>query len=195
MPRLSVADCEALLCALEENPVQSSNVLRAAGRLRQRLEQSMASSATSKPSPRRRPPPHATDGTLGTCTLHVCTSCRSPGTPREPRESRPGFVLYQELHSAFGGSPLQQRVDVQPAECLSVCPRPCGIALSAPGSRAWTYLFGDQQPGETTRDIVECVSFYIATLDGFMAREDRPKSLHASILGRVPPSQGEPSCI
>jgi len=194
MPRLSVADCEALLCALEENPVQSSNVLRAAGRLRQRLEQSMASSATSTPTPRRRPSSHVTDGTLGTCTLHVCTSCRSPGTPREPQESRPGFVLYQELHRAFGSSPLQHRVDVQPAECLSVCPRPCGIALSAHGSRAWTYIFGDQRPGETPRDIVECVSLYLATPDGLMARGDRPKSLRASILGRVPPGKGGRTC-
>ena len=100
-------------------------------------------------------------------------------------EGRPGFILYQELREAFDESPLRDRVDVRPAECLSVCPRPCGIALSSPES--WTYLFGDQRPGESASDVLECVSLYVETLDGFMTRERRPKSLRASILGRVPP--------
>lgn len=194
MPRLSVPDCEALLRALEERPVPNSHALRAAARLRQRLEQAMASKATSDPNPKRSLASHAPDhGTLALCTLHVCTSCRSSGTPREPRESRPGFILYQELREAFDESPLRHRVDVRPAECLSVCPRPCGIALSSPG--AWAYLFGDQHPGESACDIVECITRYVETLDGFMPREERPKHLRASILGRVPPSQRESSCI
>ena len=119
------------------------------------------------------------------CTLHVCTSCRPPGAPREPRESRPGFVLYQQLRAAVDASDLSHLVRVTPAECLSICPRPCGLALSSPG--AWTYLFGDQQPHET-RDVVACLSRYLASEDGFMARQERPKSLQRSILGRVPPS-------
>ena len=94
--------------------------------------------------------------------LHVCTSCRTRGAPREPRENRPGFQLYRELRAAFHESPLGQRVEVRPAECLSLCPRPCGIALTSPG--AWSYLFGDQQP-ETAGDILECVSLYIDTED------------------------------
>lgn len=122
-------------------------------------------------------------------TLHVCTSCRPQGSPREPRESRPGFRLYQKLQVAFEESPLRHRVDVRPAECLSVCPRPCGIALSSPG--AWTYLFGDQHPAESAGDIVECVSLYLGTVDGLMPREERPRSLRASVLGRVPPLRAE----
>ena len=118
--------------------------------------------------------------------LHVCTSCRAPGSPREPRATRAGFKLYQELRSTFHESPLGHHVDVRPTECLSVCPRPCGIALSSPG--AWTYLFGDQHPGESAGDILECVSLYIGSGDGFIPRERRPKLLRASILGRVPPS-------
>ena len=120
--------------------------------------------------------------------LHVCTSCRSPGSPREPRESRAGFQLYQALRETFRESPLGHHVEVRPAECLSVCPRPCGIALSSPG--AWSYLFGDQQPDESAGEIAECVSLYVGTADGFMPREQRPDRLRASILGRVPPYDG-----
>ncbi len=76
-------------------------------------------------------------------------------------------------------------MDVQAAECLSLCPRPCGIALSSPG--AWSYLFGDQRPGESAEAILECAAYYIESPEGFMAREKRPKSLRASVLGRVPP--------
>ena len=76
-------------------------------------------------------------------------------------------------------------MEVRSARCLSLCPRPCGIALTSPG--AWTYLFADQQLGESARHIVECVALYIGTSDGFMPREQRPKPLRASIVGRVPP--------
>ena len=127
-----------------------------------------------------------------TCTLYVCTSCRTSRTPREPKANRQGFILYQELRDAVKSSLLQERVDVKPAGCLSICPRPCGIALSLPG--AWTYLFGDQQPMKTTAEIIECVSLYLQTPQGFMARGDRPKSLRRSILGRVPPMQGGSKC-
>lgn len=80
---------------------------------------------------------------------------------------------------------MSELVEVKPAECLSLCPRPCGIAMSSEG--AWTYLFGDQQPGGTVQDIIDCVSTYASSSDGYMNRSSRPKALRAGILGRVPP--------
>ena len=127
------------------------------------------------------------------CTLHVCTSCRPPGSAREPKEARPGFRLYEELREALPGTPLRGRVEVKPAECLSICPRPCGIALSLPG--AWTYLFGDQQPSKTVADVLECVALYLDSPDGAMARHSRPKALQRSILGRVPPLVGSSDAL
>ncbi len=185
MPRLSVADCEALLRVIEAHQMPTSDSLRVAARLRRRLEQAVRSEASSGPSSARSPAPD--HGEVRSCTLHVCTSCRSPGSPREPREHRLGFILHEKLCMALEDQPLQRRVEVRSAECLSVCPRPCGIALSSPGS--WTYLFGDQHPGESVHDILECVSHYLEAIDGFMPRAERPKPLRASILGRVPPSR------
>ena len=144
-----------------------------------------------EPEPKRIPPD---ESTIGSCTLHVCVSCRPPGTPREPREDRPGFVLYQLLRDAIEGSELASRVDVRSAKCLSLCPRPCGIALMS-SLEAWTYLFGDQDPSEGVDDIVECISRYLESPGGLMARSERPKTLRASILGRVPPRSGGPTCI
>ena len=128
------------------------------------------------------------DNTLSHCTLYVCLSCRTSDTPREPKENRQGYILYQKLRKAIGTSSLHHQVDVKPAKCLSICPRPCGIALAS--SDSWTYLFGDQKPDETVNDIIECLSIYLETPNGFMAREKRPKSLQSSILGRVPPMKG-----
>ena len=119
------------------------------------------------------------------CTLHVCTSCRPKGCSREPRENRPGFILHQILTELIKERGLVHRVNLQPAECLSLCARPCGIALSSKDS--WTYLFGDQDPNQTAEDILDCVSVYIESSKGNMPRERRPKNLRASILGRVPP--------
>ena len=127
------------------------------------------------------------------CTLHVCTSCRPSGTPREPRERRPGFLFFEALRDAVVDSPLRDHVEVRPAECLSICPRPCGFALSLPGS--WTYLFGDQQPVKSTADVLECISLYLKAVDGFMPRNERPKDLRGAILGRVPPIKGVGTCI
>ena len=127
------------------------------------------------------------------CILSVCTSCRPSGIPREPREDRPGYILYEELRAAIDKSSLRSRVEVQPAECLSICPRPCGFALSSPGF--WSYLFGDQLPAMTTAEILECISLYLNSPNGFMPRKLRPKSLRGSILGRIPPPGENNKCI
>lgn len=140
------------------------------------------------PSPHKKNKAALSDSTRPS-TLHVCTSCRVPGSPREPREDRAGFKLYRELQGTFLKSHLATLVRVEPVECLSLCPRPCGIALSSPG--AWSYLFGDQDHRNAASDIVELASLYVRAHDGFMPREQRPKKLRASVLGRVPPSPGD----
>ena len=185
MTQLSIEDCETLLRELGGCPAPGADTLRATANLRRLLEQAIASQGDSDPALEPSRTSHASGGTLESCTVHVCTSCRLPGTPRDPRENRPGFKLCQELRAMLDENPLGQHVEVRPAQCLSLCPRPCGIALSSPG--AWTYLFGDQQPGETAGDVLECISTYLSTGDGHMPRERRPKTLRTSVLGRVPP--------
>ena len=127
------------------------------------------------------------------CHLYVCTSCREKGSPREPEENRAGYRLYNALKGVLANSSLKSQVEVRPTLCLSICPRPCGIALSLNGS--WTYLFGDQSSEETTEDILRCVTLYLQSPDGFMPRDERPPFMRRSILGRVPPMRREDSCI
>ena len=124
---------------------------------------------------------------ISTCTLHVCTSCRPPGFPREPKDKRPGFLLYKKLEHLLKDNPLEHQVSLNPADCLSLCKRPCGISISSSG--AWTYLFGDQDSELTAQDILDCVSLYLEAPNGQMTREMRPEALRVSILGRVPSSE------
>ena len=181
MPRLRAEDCEIILRELENRPTLDPTAERAITRLRQRLSQAISPKAGGDPAPTVS---LSRDGRRA-CTLHVCTSCRSPGSAREPLENRPGFRLYEKLRETFNEAELPIQVDVVPAECLSLCPRPCGIAISSAG--AWTYLFGDQNPEHDTADVLDCVSRYAEAADGFMARDERPQTLRKSILGRVPP--------
>ena len=121
------------------------------------------------------------------CTLHVCTSCRPADFPREPAANRPGFRLYQELSELIDSSIYKDQIELIPTKCLSLCLRPCGIALSSKGS--WTYLFGDQDPENTSEDILECIKLFLSERNGFLSRSQRPKSLRSSILGRIPPKE------
>ena len=124
--------------------------------------------------------------TNGTCKLHVCTSCRPSGFPRDPATNRPGFKLFQELSSLLDKNLLRDQIELVPTECLSLCPRPCGIALSR--NNSWTYLFGDQDAEKTASDILDCAITYIQNPDGLLPRKDRPETLQPSILGRIPPT-------
>ena len=124
--------------------------------------------------------------TNGKCKLHVCTSSRPSGFPRYPATIRPGFKLFQELSSLLDKNSLRDQIELVPTECLSLCPRPCGIALSR--NNSWTYLFGDQDAEKTASDILDCAITYIQNPDGLLPRKDRPETLQPSILGRIPPT-------
>ena len=119
------------------------------------------------------------------CTLFVCTSCRPAGCSREPIENRPGLRLHDEISLALATSEIRESVNLEAVQCLSLCNRPCGIAMTSRG--AWTYLFGDQSPDLSVNSILECLSIYLKSSRGEMPRIVRPAGLRKSILGRIPP--------
>ena len=119
------------------------------------------------------------------CTLYVCTSCRPAGFPKEPIENRPGFRLHREISQALAMSEIRNSVNLEAVQCLSLCKRSCGIAMTSRG--AWTYLFGDQSPDLSVNSILECLSIYLKSSRGEMPRSVRPAGLRKSILGRIPP--------
>ena len=125
----------------------------------------------------------------GKCTFFVCTSCRSAGFSRGPIENPPGFRLDHEISQALTTSKIRNSVNLEAVQCLSLCKRPCGIAMTSWG--AWTYLFGDQSPDLSANSILECFSAYLKNSRGKMPRSVRPAGLRKSILGRIPPLLNE----
>ncbi|NJM90869.1 MAG: DUF1636 domain-containing protein [Myxococcales bacterium] len=117
--------------------------------------------------------------------LFVCTSCRQVEEGKEPRELRSGARLFGNLRERFASWARRENFVIVPCECLSVCTRPCSIALRAPGK--FTYVFGDLKPGRSESAVIECATLYRRASTGLVPRQDRPYALRAGILARVPP--------
>ena len=72
-----------------------------------------------------------------------------------------------------------------PIECLSVCKRPCTVALAAPGK--WTYVVGDLTREAHVEDIVIAARLYAASPDGIVPWRERPLSFRKGVVSRTPP--------
>ena len=118
------------------------------------------------------PPPDA--------TILVCVTCRND----ESDGPRPGQLLFEALQSRLASSdPL--KIALTPVECLSVCKRPCTVALAAPGK--WTYVIGDLDRTANLEDIVDAATRFAATHDGIVPWRERPKSFRKGVISRTPP--------
>ena len=86
---------------------------------------------------------------------------------------------------------LAQRLVSEPGialkavECLSVCKRPCTVALAAPGK--WTYVVGDLDRDVHLEDIVVGARRYAASPDGIVSWRERPLCFRKGVVSRTPP--------
>ena len=110
--------------------------------------------------------------------LYVCTTCRRAGD--DPEGPRAGARLMAEL-SARAGEGLR----VEPVECLSVCKRPCTVAVAA--ADRWTYVYGDLDPVESAAIILDGIAAYAATPDGLVPWKQRPAAFRTGVIARIPP--------
>jgi predicted metal-binding protein len=115
------------------------------------------------------------------CTLHVCTTCRRPRPDLAEGYDQPGIALAQSLEERLAGS----GIPVVPVECLSVCKRPCTVALVAEGK--WTYVIGDLDRAEHVEDIADAALRYAASQDGIVPWRERPVCIRKGVVARVPP--------
>ncbi len=109
--------------------------------------------------------------------LYVCTTCRREGD--DPGGPRAGARLHDELAARAEG------LRVEPVECLSVCKRPCTVAVASPGR--WTYVYGDLDPAEAAGLILDGLRAYDATADGIVPWRERPKAFRSGVIARIPP--------
>lgn len=114
-------------------------------------------------------------------TLHVCTTCRAEG---DASETRAGARLLAALEEEIARRPAGA-LRVEPVECLSVCKRPCSVAVSSPGR--WTYVYGDLDPAASAATILDGIGLYAGTPDGIVPWRERPQAFRSGVVARIPP--------
>ena len=126
---------------------------------------------------RGRPNAHASSSNMTAkcaATLLVCVTCKSD-------EGQVGAALYE----ALGARMAAEAIALEPVECLSVCKRPCTVALAAPGK--WTYVVGDLSREANIEDIVTAARRYAAAPDGIVPWRERPLPFRKGVVSRTPP--------
>lgn len=114
-------------------------------------------------------------------TVYVCTTCRDPQD--EPDAERAGARLHRAV--AALAAERGDAVEVVGVECLSVCKRPCTVALSAPGK--WTYVYGDFSPESGALTLLDGAALYALAPDGLIPWRQRPDALKKGVVSRMPP--------
>ena len=107
--------------------------------------------------------------------LLVCVTCKSD-------EGQVGAGLFAALERRLAGEP---NIALRPVECLSVCKRPCTIALAGPGK--WSYVVGDLTREAHIEDIVIAARRFAAAADGLVPWRERPIAFRRGVVSRTPP--------
>ena len=123
-------------------------------------------------------------------TLSICLSCRDGR--EEIYMTRGGRRFAKKL---LNKNLLKKQVNLRGINCMSNCKRACTISLTA--KKSFTYIFGDIDPenSEYSESLIELVSKYSLSSDGFLRRRDRPLLFQSSILGRLPPLQSNSAIV
>ena len=123
-------------------------------------------------------------------TLSICLSCRDGR--EEIYMTRGGRRFAKKL---LNKNLLKKQVNLRGINCMSNCKRACTISLTAKIS--FTFIFGDIDPenSEYSESLIELVSKYSLSSDGFLRRRDRPLLFQSSILGRLPPIQSNSAIV
>lgn len=117
----------------------------------------------------------ADNGHPAAATLLVCVTCKSDEGPM-------GAGLFEALGERLAAEP---DIALKAVECLSVCKRPCTVALAGPGK--WTYVVGDLKRESHLDDIVAAARRYAASPEGLVPWRERPLAFRKGVVSRTPP--------
>lgn len=107
--------------------------------------------------------------------LSICVTCQHAG-------AHPGKILHHHIEEML---PARPHLRLHAVECMSVCKRPCTIALSSPGK--WTYIIGDLDVTEDVGAILEYVDRYATSPHGTPPLKERPAAIRRGTIARLPP--------
>jgi predicted metal-binding protein len=96
-------------------------------------------------------------------------------------ETRAGARLLTALQAVNSSD----EVRIEGVECLSVCKRPCTVAVASEGR--WTYIYGDLDPAASAAMILDGLNLYAGTPDGIVPWKARPEAFRKGVVARIPP--------
>lgn len=117
---------------------------------------------------------------LSETVLYVCTTCRAPD---DASARTAGARLLSALREQ--ASDVAPTLRVEGVPCLSVCKRPCTVAVAAPGR--WTYVYGDLDADASAATILAGIGLYAGTEDGIVPWRERPEAFRKGVVARIPP--------
>lgn len=115
--------------------------------------------------------------------VYVCNTCRPDDFAGEDDE-RPGAIFWRQLAERVKERELTGKVTVKAVECLSVCKRPCTVAVSGGGK--FTYVVGDLETETDVDPIIDFAVVYGEAPDGITVWRDRPQKVRKHTVARVP---------
>lgn len=118
-------------------------------------------------------------------TLSICLTCRD-GQERHHANVRAGKRLADSILNQFTVED-KMRIEIRGVRCMSQCKRPCVVSIGATGR--FSYIFGDLHPANADhiKALSELADQHLLAPEGFLRRNERPKPLRESIIGRLPP--------
>ena len=111
--------------------------------------------------------------------VFVCVTCRHPNS-----EERVGEQFYKVLSGIVDAS-----VQLHPVECLSVCKRPCTVAVSS--ANKWTYVIGDLDSTNNMDALLNYINTYALSEYGTPPLKERPAAIRKGTIARIPPLKGQ----
>ena len=115
-----------------------------------------------------------------TIELLVCTSCRA-GRLETEESKRQGAVLFE----ALAQETLPKNIKLIAVACLANCDHGCSIVLR--GVDRWTYVYGNLDPKQHVKIILNGASRYLDAADGRVPWRERPEHLRKNCIARIPP--------
>ena len=112
-------------------------------------------------------------------TVYVCVTCRG-GRPLD-LVPVPGEVLLAETVR----SARDTGIAVHSVRCLANCNRGLSAALRRDGG--WTYVFGDLDPADGARALIDGARLFAVSPDGLLPWRGRPQALKRGLVARTPP--------
>ena len=114
--------------------------------------------------------------------LSVCITCKD--NKESIFKTRGGKRLSEEVLSKIKKI---DNIKFREVSCMSQCKRACVFSITA--ENCFTYVFGDMDPSKENyvNELLNLISIYSSSEEGFMRRRDRPEIFRSNILGRLPP--------